>query len=253
VITDKKVSESTKWRQDRRREVHPNLVYCEGETPWLNRNNEFKGEFVRWKAQEWMKKWTYSSVYDAEEAVISNFFNEPDKISLRWRTYSLTFNHHYESAAQRIASGGVVPDDEKEYLETNLEAVRSPMPQTGVSKSETLSGRDITKTPVLPQGVENHNEWKPKQITEEDQQHAAAGSKLIFQQIAELARKRTLPKAPPPSSPEAVLDRLKAALEDSVFRVDISVQTQAQKFIEENEEYCADYDEQGRIIAIYEF
>ena len=259
VTTKKKVSESTKWRQERRREVHPNLVYCEGETAWLNPDSQFKAEFVRWIASEWMKKWTYSTIYAAEEAVISNFFNEPDKIPVRWRTYSLTFNHHFERAAQRIASGGTVGEEEKQHLEANLEAVRSPMPQTVVSESTTTLLRDTT-TPILPvsapASLENfegspdtYREYKPE--LEVSQEEAQANLLRLKEMMGAISAR----KLPPPQEPKPInrLDQLNADLADPCIGRSRDIQVQAQKFIDSNEGYCADYDDEGKIVVIYQF
>lgn len=267
VATEKKVSESTRWRQERRREVHPNLMYCEGETPWLNPDGQFKAEFVRWIATEWMKKWTYSSVYSAEEAVISNFFNEPDKIPVRWRTYSLTFNHHFERAAQRIASGGTVQEEEQQYLEANLEAVRSPMPETVVSESKTQLGRDTAATPILlsssvpalPENFEGdpstYQEWKPKEAFTEEER--LANAKRLTEMVAAAFGKKKLPpaeKVKPTIFPQnPTVAQLQELLQDEAIRKDVLFQRQLRQWLGGREDVVGDYDDCGQIYMIERF
>lgn len=224
------------WKQQRQHDVHPNHLFRGEDTPWLNPDGQFKPEFVSWLAKRWSAKYNNTDFFQAEENVICNFFNEPQKIPVRWSTYAKTLEHHYQNAAHRVASGGAITEDELRYLDTNKEAV--------IQKAQLLP-------PALPSSTTTYQ--MPPELQQLTPEQMEANAKRLREMTAK-AFNRSLPPARKQTLPlNSTVEEIQQLLLDKALSQDPSFQRQLKNWVKGRTDIVADTNEHGQIYMIERF
>lgn len=233
--------------------------------PWKV-DNKLDSNFVDWLTGKWVRDYG-KDVHTTRRNVQLHLKKDAANFAIAWDEYHREHLHRFSNAAVRERSGGVLSLDEQQRLLQHSAAVTQAVPEELASVGYTLPSAveeftpDIAAklncaVPALPQGAENpdcYQEWKPAEsVVDISPEEAAANIKRLREMILSKTGKRAMPQIEQ-AKPRSVAEDLMADLADPGIRFSVDVQARAQRFIGRNEEWCADYNDGGMIVAIYQF
>lgn len=233
--------------------------------PWKV-DNKLDNNFVDWLTVKWVRDYG-KDVHTTRRNVQLHLKKDAANLAIAWDEYHREHLHRFSNAAVRERSGGVLSLEEQQRLLQHSAAVTQAVPEELASVGYTLPSAveeftpDIAAklncaVPALPQGAENpdcYQEWKPAEsVVDISPEEAAANIKRLREMILSKTGKRAMPQIEQ-AKPRSVAEDLMADLADPGIRFSVDVQARAQRFISRNEEWCADYNDGGMIVAIYQF
>lgn len=233
--------------------------------PWKV-DNKLDNNFVDWLTAKWVRDFG-RDVHSTRANVQRHLKKDAANFAIAWDEYHREHLHRFSNAAVRERSGGVLSPEEQQKLLQHSAAVTQAVPEELASVAYTLPSAveeftpDIAaklngSAPALPQGAENpdcYQIYKPAEsVADISPEEAAANIKKLREMMQSMGGKRVMPKIEP-SKPKSVVEDLMADLEDPAIRFSVDVQARAQRLVGTDDGWCADYNEQGKIVAIYRF
>lgn len=232
--------------------------------PWKV-DNKLDNNFVNWLTAKWVRDYG-KDVHTTRRNVQLHLKKDAANFAIAWDEYHREHLHRFSNAAVRERSGIAISPEEQQRLLQHYSAVTQAVPDEIASINYSLpaaveeftpdvAAQLTSPAPALPEGFEGdpntYREYKPSvQVSEEEARANILRLKEMMQNRGGTIKALPAPEQP---KPETILQQLVADLADPICRKDSSVQEAAQRFVGENEEYAADYDEAGMIVAIYQF
>jgi hypothetical protein len=101
--------------------------------------------FHEWFAKKWLEWFGdryRGDIHAAKADVLAHFYNQPEKLPLRWMQYSGEFGQRYQNAKQVIQSGGYFDEAYENRLKDNVRSLTNQLP----SELNPIASRPIKTT-----------------------------------------------------------------------------------------------------------